>query len=215
MIGMLEIEQPKIALLENLPWYKKITVPTYVLIFIGIVLAQIFILYGMGREWICTCGFIKFWEGDVMSASNSQQIADWYTFSHIIHGFVFYGFFIWISKKVFQKVGGLPLGLMFIGAVFLETSWEVLENSTWIVEYYRNNTVSLGYIGDSILNSVFDVVWMAIGFVMARKMPIWSIILIAIGFEIMTGYFVRDGLLLNILMFIYPSEAVKAWQVAI
>ncbi len=212
---MLEIEQPKIALLENLPWYKKITVPTYVFIFIGIVLAQILILFLMGRQAICACGFVKFWEGDVMSASNSQQIADWYTFSHIIHGFIFYAFFIFISRKIFKKTGGLPLGLMFIGAVLLETSWEVIENSTWIIEYYRNNTVSLGYIGDSILNSVFDVVWMAIGFLMARKLPVWLIILLAIGFEIMTGYFVRDGLLLNILMFIYPSEAVKAWQVAI
>jgi hypothetical protein len=200
---------------ENLPWYKKITIPTYLLIFIGIVLAQVVILYAMGRQVICECGFVKFWEGDVMSSSNSQQIADWYTFSHIIHGFVFYGFFIWISKKFFGKSGGLPLGLIFIGAVLLETTWEVIENSTWIIEYYRNNTVSLGYIGDSILNSVFDVIWMAIGFVMARKLPIWSIVLIAIIFEIMTAYFVRDGLLLNILMFIYPSEAVKAWQVGV
>jgi hypothetical protein len=200
---------------ENLPWYKKITIPTYLLIFIGIVLAQVVILYAMGRQVICECGFVKFWEGDVMSSSNSQQIADWYTFSHIIHGFVFYGFFIWISKKFFGKSGGLTLGLIFIGAVLLETTWEVIENSTWIIEYYRNNTVSLGYIGDSILNSVFDVIWMAIGFVMARKLPIWSIVLIAIIFEIMTAYFVRDGLLLNILMFIYPSEAVKAWQVGV
>lgn len=196
-------------------WYKKLSTPNYILIFIGLVIAQILILYSMGRLFVCECGYIKFWEGDVMSTSNSQQIADWYTFSHIIHGFIFYGFFIWISKKFFNKNGDLPLGLIFISAVILEASWEVIENSTWIIEYYRNNTVSLGYIGDSILNSVFDVVWMAIGFVMARKMPVWSIILIAVVFELMTGYFVRDGLLLNILMFIYPSEAVKAWQVAV
>lgn len=166
----------------------------------------------MGRELICQCGVIKFWEGDVMSSSNSQQIADWYTFSHIIHGFVFYGLLIWISKKFFKKSGGLPLGLIFIGAVLLETGWEIIENSTWIIDYYRNNTVSLGYIGDSILNSVFDVIWMAIGFVMARKFPVWLTVALIIIFEVMTGYFVRDGLLLNILMFIYPAEFIKTWQ---
>ncbi len=200
--------------MENTPWYKKISTRNYVFIFLSIVALQILILFAMGREPICNCGFIKFWEGDVMSSSNSQQIADWYTFSHIIHGFIFYGFFIWISRKFFKGSGGLPLGLIFIGAVLLETGWEIVENSTWIIDYYRNNTVSLGYIGDSILNSVFDVIWMAIGFVMARKFPIWLTILLIVVFEVMTGYIVRDGLALNILMFIYPSEAVKAWQVA-
>jgi hypothetical protein len=150
-----------------------------------------------------------------MSSSNSQQIADWYTFSHIIHGFIFYGFFIWVSRKFFQKTGGLPLGLIFIGAVLLETGWEIIENSTWIIDYYRNNTVSLGYIGDSILNSVFDVVWMSAGFFLVRKIPVWATISLIIVFELMTGYFVRDGLALNILMFIYPSEAIKAWQTAL
>jgi len=198
--------------MEKTPWYKKISVNHYTLIFVVIILIQIFTLYFMGRELICQCGVIKFWEGDVMSSSNSQQIADWYTFSHIIHGFVFYGLLTWISKKFFNKSGGLPLGLIFIGAVLLETGWEMIENSTWIIDYYRNNTVSLGYIGDSILNSVFDVIWMAIGFVMARKFPIWLTIALIVIFEVMTGYFVRDGLLLNILMFIYPTEFIKTWQ---
>jgi hypothetical protein len=194
------------------PWYKKLSFRNYLFIFLGIVAVQILVLFLMGREPICTCGFIKLWEGDVMSSSNSQQIADWYTFSHIIHGFVFYGFFLLISKKFFGKSGGLPLGLIFIGAVLLETAWEIIENSTWIIDYYRNNTVSLGYVGDSILNSVFDVIWMAIGFVMARKLPVWIIIALIVIFELMTGLIVRDGLLLNILMFIYPADAIKVWQ---
>jgi hypothetical protein len=194
------------------PWYKKLTFRNYLFIFLGIVAVQILVLFLMGREPICTCGFIKLWEGDVMSSSNSQQIADWYTFSHIIHGFVFYGFLLLISKKFFGKSGGLPLGLIFIGAVLLETAWEIIENSTWIIDYYRNNTVSLGYVGDSILNSVFDVIWMAIGFVMARKLPVWLIICLIIVFELMAGLIVRDGLLLNILMFIYPADAIKVWQ---
>jgi hypothetical protein len=199
----------------SLPWYKKIDYKYYILAFFIIVLVQVISLYAMGRQPICGCGFIKFWEGDVMSASNSQQIADWYTFSHIIHGFIFYGLFIWISKKFFKKSGGLPLGMLFIGAVLLETGWEIIENSSWIINYYRDNTVSLGYIGDSILNSVFDVIWMSLGFLFARKAPVWLTIALIIIFEVMTGYFVRDGLFLNILMFIYPSEAIKAWQVAV
>lgn len=194
------------------PWYKKLSFRNYLFIFLGIVAVQILVLFLMGREPICTCGLIKLWEGDVMSASNSQQIADWYTFSHIIHGFIFYGFLTLISKKFFGKTDGLPLGLIFIGAVLLETGWEIIENSTWIIDYYRNNTVSLGYVGDSILNSVFDVIWMAIGFVMARKLPVWIIVGLIVIFELMTGLIVRDGLLLNILMFIYPAEAIKVWQ---
>lgn len=194
------------------PWYNRLSFRNYLFIFLGIIAVQILVLFLMGREPICTCGFIKLWEGDVMSASNSQQIADWYTFSHIIHGFVFYGFLLLISKKFFGRSGGLPLGLMFIGAVLLETAWEIIENSTWIIDYYRNNTVSLGYVGDSILNSVFDVIWMAIGFVMARRLPVWIIITLIVIFELMTGLIVRDGLLLNILMFIYPAEAIKVWQ---
>jgi hypothetical protein len=197
------------------PWYKKIDYKYYILAFLIIVLVQVISLYAMGRQPICGCGFIKLWEGDVMSASNSQQIADWYTFSHIIHGFIFYGLFIWISKKFFKKSGGLPLGMLFIGAVLLETGWEIIENSSWIINYYRDNTVSLGYIGDSILNSVFDVIWMSLGFLFARKAPVWLTIALIICFELLAGYFVRDGLFLNILMFIYPSEAIKAWQVAI
>jgi hypothetical protein len=97
------------------PWYKKISVPMYVIIFLGILVVQIVVLYAMGRQFICNCGVIKFWEGDVMSSSNSQQIADWYTFSHIIHGFVFYGFFVWVSRRFFKKIGGPGHDLFDVG----------------------------------------------------------------------------------------------------
>ena len=197
---------------NSVPWYNKITVKHTVFIFLGIIAIQILVLYLMGRLPICECGFIKLWEGDVMSSSNSQQISDWYTFSHIIHGFVFYGLMYLISKKFFGKKGGLSITIWFIVAVLLEVGWEIIENSTWIINYYRTNTVSLGYIGDSILNSVFDVVWMSLGFFMAKKLPVWLIVTLIILFEIATAYFVRDGLILNILMFIYPAEAIKLWQ---
>lgn len=186
----------------------------FVLVFIGLIATQALVLYAMGRLPICACGFVKFWEGDVMSASNSQQIADWYTFSHIIHGFVFYAILRFVSRKFFGKNGGLPFGWLFIGAVVLEVGWEIIENSARVVEYYRANTVSLGYIGDSILNSVFDVVWMSLGFLAARKLPVWVTVALVVFFELLTGYFVRDGLALNLLMFIYPFESVKIWQTA-
>lgn len=200
---------------SSIPWYKKINLKHTFFIVLGIVVVQIAVLYLMGRLPICQCGFIKLWEGDVMSSSNSQQIADWYTFSHIIHGFAFYGLMYLISRKFFAKNGGLPIGVWLIVAVLLEVGWEIIENSTWVINYYRENTVSLGYIGDSILNSVFDVIWMSLGFLMARKLPVWLIVTLIILFEVFTAYFVRDGLILNILMFIYPSEAIKMWQTSI
>ncbi len=193
-------------------WYQKTSTKVFIIILIGIITAQILSLYAMGRLPICACGFVKFWEGDVMSSSNSQQIADWYTFSHIIHGFIFYAMMYFINRKFFIKKGGLPIAWWLIVAVLLEVGWEIIENSTWIIEYYRANTVSIGYIGDSILNSVFDVIWMALGFFIARKLPVYMTITLIIVFELMTGYFVRDGLILNILMFIYPAEAIKVWQ---
>jgi hypothetical protein len=196
-------------------WYKNLSKKTYIIIFVGILVAQALTLFSMGRTPLCQCGYVKVWQGDVMSAENSQHIADWYTFSHIIHGFIFYGLMYWVSRKFFGKSGGLPVGMWLLGAVLLEVGWEIIENSTWVIEYYRNNTVSLGYVGDSILNSVFDVIWMSIGFLVARKLPVCATVALAVLFEVMTGYFVRDGLALNILFFIYPSEAIKAWQTAL
>ncbi|MDO8183365.1 MAG: DUF2585 family protein [bacterium] len=198
-----------------MPWYQRTSVKAFIIIFIGIIVAQIFLLYAMGRLPICDCGFIKFWEGDVMSSSNSQQISDWYTFSHIIHGFIFYALMYVVNRKFFSKRGGLPIGWWFMAAVLLEVGWEIIENSAWIINYYRSNTVSIGYMGDSILNSVFDVIWMSLGFFMARRLPVYATLALLIFFELMTGYFVRDGLALNILMFIYPAEAIKIWQTGV
>jgi hypothetical protein len=175
---------------------------------LAIVALQAIILYAMGRHPICACGFVKLWEGDAFGPGNSQHLSDWYTPSHIIHGFVFY-FFAW---AIFRRASML---WRFAFAVLLEAAWEVLENTPWVIEYYRNNTVSLGYVGDSIINSVMDVVWAALGFLVAWRAPVLVTIVLALAMEALAAYVIRDNLTLNILMFIYPFESVKAWQTAI
>lgn len=171
-------------------------------------LAQIVILYFMGRILICECGYIKLFEPGVNSPGNSQHIADWYTPSHIIHGFLFYG----LGWLVLRRA---PLSARLSLAVLIEAAWEILENSPIIIDRYRSATMALGYNGDSILNSAMDTVSMAIGFFVAARLPVWMTVAIAIVFELLTGYLIRDNLTLNVLMLIYPVDAVRDWQSAL
>lgn len=170
-----------------------------------------FILYAMGRPAICACGSVKLWHGVVASSENSQHLADWYTFSHIIHGLIFYAgaHLLWRKWRVFD---GAPARWALPIAVALEASWELLENSPMIIDRYRAVTVSFGYSGDSIVNSVADIGWMVLGFWLASRLP-WKVSLaLAIGFELMTLALIRDNLTLNVLMLVWPLDAVKAWQ---
>ena len=167
------------------------------------------ILLWMGREPICKCGMIKLWQGTVKSSENSQHIADWYTFSHIIHGFLFYGLF-WLIRRL----TGLPisLGLALLLSIVVESAWEITENSPAVIEHYRSATISLDYYGDSVLNSVSDILSMVLGFLIAWASPVWLTVTGALAMELIVGWLIRDNLTLNVIMLLWPMDWIKAWQ---
>ena len=182
-----------------------------VLAALAVTLATLVILFAMDRPPICECGYVALWYGDINSSGNSQHLSDWYTPSHIIHGMLFYalGWFLFVKLGL----GGRGSAKWsFTLAVALEAAWEVVENTPMIIDRYRSVTVNWGYSGDSIINSMADIGWMSFGFWLALKLPVRIAVILAVVMEVVAALVVRDNLTLNVIMLLYPFEALRDWQ---
>jgi Protein of unknown function (DUF2585) len=180
---------------------------SYAGLVMAILVAQALVLHLMGRFAICTCGYVKLWEGDPAGPGTSQHLTDWYTFSHLLHGFLLY-FFLWL---IFSH---LPLGARLVLAVLLEAGWEILENTSFIIQRYRAETISLAYYGDTIVNSISDTLTAVMGFLFAAWVPPIATILVGIAIEVGLALVIRDNLTLNIVMLVHEVPWIKAWQAA-
>lgn len=176
----------------------------HVLTFLIILGSALYLLW-IGRVPICECGYIKLWHGETMSSENSQHISDWYTPSHIIHGLLFY----WALWLVARR---LSLGWRLTIATVIECAWEIVENSDAVIQRYREVTISLDYYGDSVLNATADIIAMVIGFGLARVLPVWVSVALALFFEVLTAIVIRDGLALNVIMLLFPLDVILEWQ---
>lgn len=163
------------------------------------------ILLAMGRPPICTCGQVALWGPS--GPTQSQMLADWYSPSHVVHGLLFYGI-AWLALR------RRPIQLRLLIALGLEAAWEIVENTPMVIDHYRSVTVSLGYVGDSVINSLSDIAMMVLGFVAARRLPVWASLLLVLALELVPLLVIRDNLALNVWMFVVPDRDILAWQSA-
>lgn len=182
----------------------------YAIAALALVCIQIVVLHTLGQPFLAASGQILLWVNDPWSPDMSQQLADWYSFSHVIHGFIFFGILRLIAPR-------LPLGVRLLMAMGVEIGWEFIENSPAVIQHYRQQALAAGYVGDSVLNSVSDTVMMSAGFLFASRVPGRYVIALAVAFELFTGAMIRDNLTLNVINLIAPSgwapiAAIHDWQ---
>lgn len=186
-------------------WYERISVGTCLLVGAALIAVQAFVLFAMGQPPICTCGYVRLWGGITSGPEMSQQLTDWYTYSHVIHGFGFY-FLLWLIAP------RTPVALRFTLVLAFEVGWEIVENTPFIIDRYRQSALAQGYFGDSIINSVGDTMASAFGFLLARTLPVWATVALTVSVELFTAYMIHDNLTLNIIQLIYPNDAIFHWQ---
>ena len=172
---------------------------------LGLIVLQALALHLMGHVAICKCGTVKLWHGVVQSSENSQHLTDWYTLSHVLHGLIFYAALTWLMPKSSWMA-------RLAAAIAIEAAWEIAENTDFVINRYRNATISLDYYGDSIVNSVMDNVAMIAGFLLARWLPVAVSVAMSFGFELLMLWAIRDNLSLNVLMLLWPVESIAKWQ---
>ena len=168
-----------------------------------ILLATVAILLAMGRPPICACGEIDLW--GTVGPRQSQMLADWYSPSHLVHGFLFYAALHLLARR-------WTVERRFLVALFVEAAWEVIENTPAVIDRYREATIALGYSGDSILNNMSDIAMMVVGFFAARRLPLWASVAIVLVLELIPLLVIRDNLFLNVWMLLAPNQALLNWQ---
>ena len=186
----------------------RLSLPWAIAIALLIVALAAGVLLWMGRIPMCKCGYIKLWHGNRADSQTSQHLTDWYTYSHVLHGIILY----WLLTVVSR--GYLSVGARLVIAAMIEGAWEVFENTPFVINRYRSQTLSRDYFGDSVINSVADMLAMVVGFMLAARLPAWITVFLVIAVELVLLWLIRDSLALNILMLLYPIEAIKQWQLA-
>jgi len=184
-----------------------LTRKTWLLASFAVAAAAAFVLRAQGRLWLCDCGRVRAWVGDAWSAETSQQLFDPYTLTHVLHGLGFCGLLALLLPRVGWR-------WRFVLAVAAESLWEVIENTEFVIRRYREATAALGYTGDTVVNSLGDITACAVGFLVARRLGWLRSVLLFAAVEIFLLLWIRDGLVLNIILLLYPSERLRAWQQA-
>lgn len=170
-----------------------------------VLVALIALLHAEGRMFLCACGHLAVWVSDWCSSNTSQQLLDPYSFTHVLHGFLFF----WLITLLFKR---MPRAWQFLLAMMLESAWEVFENTSFVINKYRNETAALGYQGDTIVNSLGDLACALLGFLIARKLGVPRSLIVFLLIEVVLTLWIHDSLLLQILMLVRPIEAIKVWQ---